>query len=222
VGTRAAGRSIAAMTARALICLVAVAVAGALVGSGLASLAKAPPNDPCLDFGSLPEGASSAGSLDLWPLTQRCEYRVGGGVARTTTFGPAVAELYAWIAAAWALAAFTVWRRGSAIARGAAIAAVLLALAAPAWFSVGANGAFFVPLLLGPPLAFALDHRLRPPGLRSRRVSMHVAVVLAAVGFCAILGVLAFGTAGVAFGVLAGAAASGALERRRRVSAILT
>jgi hypothetical protein len=51
---------------------------------------------------------------------------------------------------------------------------------------------------------------------------MHVAIALGGVVFCAILGVLALGTPAMALGVLAAAAASDALERRRRVSAVTT
>ena len=155
------------MTARAALLVVALA-AGVLAGSGLGAFAHGPPNDACSQFESLPEGSSSSGSLELWPLGLRCEYRVAGRVARSEFFGPTAAELYAWIAAAALLAAIALLRRDVAPSRGAAIAAVLLAMSGASWQFAGFQLALFVPLVLGAPLAFGLDHLLRP-GPAARR-----------------------------------------------------
>ena len=102
------------MTTRAVTLLLLAGGVGVLGGSGLAVLAEARPNDPCSDFGSLPEGSSSAGSFELWPPRLRCEYHVGSQLARSTSFGPQTAELHAWIGAATPLAAFALLRRESA------------------------------------------------------------------------------------------------------------
>ncbi len=206
------------MTARVLVCLLAVPVAGVLMGSGLAALAHAPGNDPCLNLAGRTEGRSWwDGSLELWPLGLRCENSV-----RSEFFGPTTGELTAWIAAAVLLAMLALWRRGSAFVRGAATAGALLALAGVAWLYIGVNGAFFAAVCLGPLLAFALDRRLRPAAIRSRWASLYFAVALGAVMFCAIFGVVAIRGAGIAFGVLGGGLVSVAVERARRRSAVTT
>ena len=178
-----------------------------LAGSGLAALAHAPPNDPCLDYGTLPESSSSSGAVELWPPGVRCEYVVGGRVARSEFFGPSTGELYAWILAATLLAAIALLRRGSAPARGAAVTATLLAIAGVGWQLGGIQLAWGVPFLVGVPLAFALDHVLRPARARSAGQSLRTAIALAAIVFCAIFLTLAEPVAAIAIGILAGALA---------------
>ncbi len=156
------------MTTRAVTLLLLAGGVGVLGGSGLAVLAEARPNDPCSDFGSLPEGSSSAGSFELWPPRLRCEYHVGSQLARSTSFGPQTAELYAWIGAATLLAAFALLRRESAFRRGAATMACLLAIFGAIWMSVDATAALSASVVFGAPFAFVLDHRLRPAAARSR------------------------------------------------------
>ncbi len=196
--------------------------AGVLAGSGLAGLSSPLPNDACLDYGSLPEGSTSGGSVELWPLGRHCEYRVGGRLARTTHFGPTTAELYAWIAAATLLAWLALRRRDSAVLRGAATAAALLGLVGAGWQYAGVQLAFGAALVPGIPLAFALDHRLRPRGERSPGRSLSLAIALAVLAWCAIFGVIFIPVVGIAFGVLAGALASAAIARRRPASPAAT
>jgi hypothetical protein len=192
------------VTSRTLSHLAGSAVAGVLVGSGLAALADAPPNDACSDFGTLPEGSSSSGSVELWPLGLRCDYVAGGRIARAAFFGPPAAELYAWIVVA-GLVAFVALRRASrggawrrapgrgtrqrdrADARDIGIAMVVLAMSGVAWMYGDATFALFLPLVLGPPVVFALDRLLRPAVARSSRASLRVAVALPALAFCAML-----------------------------------
>ncbi len=171
------------MTPRSALLVLALA-AGVIAGSGLGAFAHGPPNDACSQFERLPEGSSSSGSLELSPLGLRCEYRVAGRVARAEFFGPAAAELYAWIVAATLLAGFQV--------------------------------ALFVPLVLGPPLAFGLDRLLRREPARSARASLHVAIVISALTFCAVFAALASPALGIALGLLAGTLASSSLARRAR------
>ncbi|HEX6389932.1 MAG TPA: hypothetical protein VFZ89_10800 [Solirubrobacteraceae bacterium] len=38
-------------------------------------------------------------------------------------------------------------------------------------YYAGVNVALFAPVVFGPPLVFAIDHRLRPPGTRSAGAS---------------------------------------------------
>jgi hypothetical protein len=203
------------MTPRPALLVVALA-AGALAGSGLGAFAHGPPNDACSQSDSLPEGSSSSGSLELWPLGLRCEYRVAGRVARSEFFGPTAAELYAWIAAAVLLAAAALWRRDLAPVHGAAIAAALLAISGASWQFAGFQVALFLPLVLGPPLAFGLDHLLRQVPARSRSTSLHVAIAISALEFCAVFAALATPLLGIALGLLAGALASARLARSPR------
>jgi hypothetical protein len=105
------------MTARSLAAVLVVVAAGVLIGSGLAALAQAPSNDPCADFGTLPEGSSSSGSLEL----------SGAG-----------------------------------------------------WQSAGFNVALSISVLVGAPLAFVVDHLLRPRNTRSVGGSLRVALAIAA------------------------------------------
>ncbi|MDP1848018.1 MAG: hypothetical protein Q8K79_09515 [Solirubrobacteraceae bacterium] len=208
------------MSRRVLIGLVVALTAGVLAGSGLAGLSSPLPNDACADFGSLPEGSTSGGSLELWPLGNRCEYYVGSRLARTTRFGPTTAELYAWIVAATLLAALALFRRGSAAARGAATAAVLLALAGAGWHFAGVVFALFAPAIFGIPLACAVDHLLRPPGTRALGRSMLLAALLGALTFCAVFGVIVSPLVGIAFGIAAGSLASALLERSSRARSV--
>jgi hypothetical protein len=201
------------MPRRALVGLLVTLAAGVLVGSGLAGLSSPLPNDACSDFGSLPEGSTSGGSMDLWPLGQDCEYHVGSRLTRTTHFGPTTAELYAWILAAALLTAIALRRRDSALVRGTAAAALMLALAGAGWHLAGVQLAFSAPMLFGVPVACAVDHRLRPRGTRAVGRSLLLAVMLWPLTFCAIFGVLVSPLAGIAFGLAAGALASVALER---------
>ncbi|HEV2777161.1 MAG TPA: hypothetical protein VGV90_16345 [Solirubrobacteraceae bacterium] len=211
------------MPRRALVYVIVALVAGILAGSGLAGLAHHPGNDPCLDFGSLPEGVtSSSSSLELWPLGLRCEYAVRGRFARAEFFGPAMAELYAWIAAAALFAGLALLRRDSAAVRGGAAAAVLLGLVGAGWQYAGVQLAFGVTVFPGMPLAFALDHVLRPRVMRSPRRSLVLAIALAALTFCAIFGVVFIPAVGIAFGVLAGAVVSTAVARTYRAPAAAT
>jgi hypothetical protein len=185
-----------------------VIAAGLLIGSGLAALAQAPPNDPCADFGTLPEGSSSSGSLELWPLGGRCEYYVGTRLARSAFLGPSTAELYAWIAAAALLTAIALLKPSSPLVRGAAAATVVLALSSAGWQLAGFNLALFAPVLVGAPLAFVVDHLLRPPKTRSADASLRIALAIAALMFCAVFTTLLEARAAIALGVVAGALTS--------------
>jgi hypothetical protein len=205
------------MTARSLpVALVVVIAAGVFVGSGLAALAQAPSNDPCGDFGALPEGSTSSGSLELWPLGVRCEYYVGSRPARSTFLGPSVAELYAWIVTAALLTSIALLKRNSPLVRGAAAATVLLALSGAGWQFAGINLAFAAAVLFGAPLVFVVDHLLRPPTVRSASASLRVALAIASLLFCAIFAVIFEPRAGIAIGVIAGALASISLARSPR------
>ena len=210
------------MTTRAVPYLLAVAVVGVLAGSGLAGLANAPGNDPCLVSEYAREGTSFGSSLEPWPLGLRCDYLVGTAAARSEFLGPTMGELYAWIAAAGLLTLLALLRRDSAAVRGAAGAANLLAVSGLAWQGAGAQFALFIPLVLGVPLAFPLDHLLRPADVRSARASLLVAIALAAVAFCAVFAVLVIPEVGIVFGVVAGAIASAALARERPRHAVPT
>ena len=68
-------------------------------------------------------------------------------------------------------------------------------------------------MLLGPPLAFAFDRLLRPPGTRAVRASLLAAAAGAVVAFCALVLVLYKPAAGIAFGLVGGALASAGLSR---------
>ncbi len=201
------------MTARSLAAVLVVIAAGVLIGSGLGALAQAPRNDPCADFGTLPEGSSSSGSLELWPLGGRCEYHVDTRLARSAFLGPSTAELYAWIAAAALLIAVALLKRSSPLVRGAAAATVVLALSGAGWQLAGFNLALFVPVLVGAPIALVVDHWLRPPSTRSVGGSLRVALAIAALMFCAVFAALLEPRAAIAFGVLAGALTSMRLTR---------
>lgn len=201
------------MTARSLPLALVVIAAGVFVGSGLAALAQAPSNDPCGDFGSLPEGSSSSGSLELWPVGQRCEYYVGSRLARSAFLGPSAAELYAWIAVAALLAAIALLKRTSPLVRGAVAATVVLALSGAGWQLAGFNLALFAPVLVGAPLAFVVDHVLRPPNTRSAGGSLRVALAIAALMFCAVFATILEPRAAIALGVIAGALTSMRLTR---------
>ena len=196
------------MSARVPVSLLVAAVVGVLAGSGLAGLAEVVPNDPCSDYGSLPEGTSSSSSFEFWPLRLHCEYYVGSRLARSATFGPTTAELYAWIGAATLLAVIALLRRDSAFVRGAATMACLLASFGAIWMYAGGQIALSSSVVLGAPFAFVLDHRLRPADARSRGASLYVAVALAALAFCAVFGVLISPLASIAIAVLAGGFAS--------------
>ncbi|MCA1569043.1 MAG: hypothetical protein LC798_01730 [Chloroflexi bacterium] len=202
------------MTARALPLTIGVLVAGVLIGSGLAALGNFPPDDPCVAFG--PEGSSSSGTLEFWPLGTRCEYSVDSGVARSEFFGPSQAELYASIVVAALIGAMALLKRDAAFARGAVATATLLALLGFAWHYVGVQFTFFTAMLVGPPVAFTLDHVLRPSRTRSARSSMWVAVVLAALVFWAPFVVIVVPWLAIAVAVLAGALASTRLTRPLR------
>ncbi|MEJ7798161.1 MAG: hypothetical protein WKF42_06650 [Solirubrobacteraceae bacterium] len=160
-----------------LVAIVALA-AGVLAGSGLAALAHAPPNDACSDFVSLPEGSSSGGSLNLWPLGLRCEYLIGSEQVRSEYFGPTIGELWAWIVLTALLSAAALIKRTSALARGAVGAACLLALVGVAWQFAGIMGAFLAAAIPGSAFVFALDLLLRPGGRRSWPSSALVAGAL--------------------------------------------
>jgi hypothetical protein len=201
------------MTTRALPYLLLLPGVGVLVGSGLAGLASAPSNDPCFSSEYLQEGTSSSSSLELWPLGLRCDYLVGTPLERSMFLGPTTAELYAWIAAATLLAALALLMRDRAYVRGAAGAANLLAVVGLAWQAAGVPFAFFIAVVLGAPLAFPLDHLLRPASTRSARASLLVAIALAALTFCAIIGIILIPVVGIAIGVLGGALASARLAR---------
>ena len=205
------------MTARSLPLALVVMAAGVFVGSGLAALAQAPSNDPCADFGALPEGSTSSGSLELWPLGGRCEYYVGGRLARSAFLGPSVAELYAWIAIATLLTSIALLQRNAPLVRGAAAATVLLALSGAAWQFAGINLAFVATVLLGVPLVFVVDHLLRPAEARSASASLRVALAIACLMFCAIFAVTFEPRVGIAIGVIAGALASTSLARSPRL-----
>lgn len=208
------------MPRRALLGLIVTLAAGALVGNGLAGLSSFPPNDACADFGSLPEGSTSGGTVEFWPLGRHCEYHVGSRLARTTDFGPSTAALYAWIVAATLLAAIALRTRDSALARGTATAALMLAICGAGWHLAGVQFAFFAPAVLGIPLACAVDHLLRPRGTRAPGRSLLLAVTLAVLTFCAIFGVVFIPLVGIAFGLAAGALASVALERSPRAQSV--
>lgn len=210
------------MAARVPVTLLVVLLVGVLAGSGLAGLAKAPGNDPCFSSAYMQEGSSSASALDLWPLGLRCDYLVGTPSARSEFLGPTMAELYAWVAAAALLATIALLRRDSALVRGAAGAANLLAVVGLAWQASGVQFAFFVTVLLGAPLAFSLDYLLRPAAIRSARASLLASIAIAIAAFCAIFAVLLDPRLGIAVGVLGGALASTALERERRAPATTT
>jgi len=200
------------MTTRALPYLLLLPGVGVLVGSGLAGLASAPSN-ACFSSEYLQEGTSSSSSLELWPLGLRCDYLVGTPLERSMFLGPTTAELYAWIAAATLLAALALLMRDRAYVRGAAGAANLLAVVGLAWQAAGVPFAFFIAVVLGAPLAFPLDHLLRPASTRSARASLLVAIALAALTFCAIIGIILIPVVGIAIGVLGGALASARLAR---------
>lgn len=208
------------MTMRVLALVLVTVVVGVLAGSGLALLAEARPNDPCSNYGSLPEGSSSDGAFEPWPPRLRCEYFVGTRLARSTSFGPSTAELYAWIGAATLLAAFALLRRESAFARGAATMACLLGLSGAIWMYAGAQIALSSSVVLAAPFAFVLDHRLRPAAARSRGASLYVAVALATLAFCAIFGVIVSPPGSIAIAVLAGGFASARLARPPRPDAV--
>lgn len=208
------------MSARVPVSLLVAAVVGGLAGSGLAGLAEVVPNDPCSDFGSLPEGSSSSSSFEFWPLRLQCEYHVGSRLARSATFGPSTAELYAWIGAATLLAATALLRRDSAFLRGAATMACLLAIFGAIWMYAGGQLALSASVVLGVPLALVIDHRLRPAAARSRGASLYVAVAMAALAFCAMFGVLISPLGAIAIAVLAGGFACTRLASRPREDAI--
>lgn len=196
-------RSIAT-TMRVPALLLVTIVIGVLAGSGLALLAEARPNDPCLDFGSLPEGSSSGGAFEPWPPRLHCDYYVGRRLARSTSFGPQTVELYAWIGAAALLAAFALLRRQSAFLRGAATMAGLLAIFGAVWFYADATAALTASVVFGAPVAFLLDHRLRPGAVRSRGASLYVAIALAGLAFCGVFGVIVWPLAAIAVAVTLG------------------
>jgi hypothetical protein len=202
--------------------LLVALLAGVVAGSGLAALAHVPPNDACSDFGALGEGSSSGSSFDLAPFGLWCEYSVSGRVVRTQSFAPTTGELLAWIALAAALAAFALLRRDSALARGAAAAAALLALAGPP-SHLGFNFALFTAIMFGPPLIGVLEHLLRPAGVRSRGASLLCAVTLTPLVLFVFLVFffLALEAIGIAGGVVAGALASVALARTHRRADLL-
>ncbi len=202
------------MTARVLPLTIGVLVAGVLIGSGLAALGNFPPNDPCLNFG--PEGSSSLGTVEFWPLGTRCETSVGSRVTRSEFFGPSQAELYVWIVVAALIGAIALLKRDSGFARGAVATATLLGLLGFAWHYFGVQFTFFTAVLVGPPVALTLDHLLRPSRTRSARSSMWVAVVLAALVFWAPFVVIVVPWLGIAVVVLAGALASTRLTRPLR------
>jgi hypothetical protein len=106
------------------------------------------------------------------------------------------------------IGAFAVLKRASACARGEAAIVTLLALIGVTWHYAGVQFAFLTAMLVGPPVAFALDHVLRPGDTRSTRSSMVVAVALAATVFCAPAAVIVVPWLGTAVAVLAGALAS--------------
>jgi len=85
-----------------------------------------------------------------------------------------------------------------------------------AWHYAGVQFTFFTAMLVGPPVAFAFDHLLRPSRTRSARSSMWVAVVLAALVFWAPFVVIFVPWLGIAVVVLAGALASTGLTRPLR------
>jgi hypothetical protein len=203
------------MSARVPVSLFVAAVVGVLAGSGLAGLAEAVPNDPCSDFGSLPEGTSSSvGALELWPPGLRCRYFVGSDLVRSEQFGPTTAEHYAWIAAAALLAGLALLRRDSAFLRGAATMACVLALLGAVWLSVGGQVAIISSVVPGPPFALALDHRLRPAEARSLGASLAVAIALAVVACWAVLLVLLSPLPAIGLGVLLGGLVSARVARR--------
>jgi hypothetical protein len=196
--------------------LLVVLLVGVVAGSGLGALAHFPPNDACTDFGALGEGSSRSGSFfDLAPFGLVCEYTVNG---RIVSFAPTTGELLAWIALAAALAAFALLRRDSPLARGAACAAALLALAGPAG-QLAFTAALGTAIVFGPPLIFVLDHLLRPAGARSRGASLLCAVTLTPLVLLVFLVFLFLAgdlePIGVVSGVVAGALASVALARTR-------
>ena len=154
--------------------LLVVLLVGVLAGSGLAALAHFPPNDACTVF---EEGSSSSSSFDFTPFGLWCESTISGRVVRTQSFTPTTGELLGWIALAAALAAFALLRRDSPLARGAASAAALLALAGPP-SQLGFSFGLFTAIMFGPPLVGVLDHLLRPARVRSRSASLVCAVTL--------------------------------------------
>ena len=210
------------MTARVPVILLAAVAVGVFAGSGLAGLAAVLPNDACSDSTGLPEGVSSGGSFELWPLGRDCEYYVGSRLARATSFGPSAVALYAWIGAATVLGAVALLRRDSAFARGAATMACLLAIFGAIWMYAGAQVALSSSVVLGAPLAFVFDHRLRPAATRSLGASLYVACALAVVAFCAVFGVLISPLGAIAIAVLAGGFVSARLASPPREAAATT
>ena len=200
-----------------LVAGLAVA-AGVLAGNGLAGLAHAPPNDACSAYVGPPESSDSNTTLDLWPLGLRCSYLVGSDEVRSEVFGATLAELWAWITAAALLAAIALIRRRSAFARGAAVAAALLALSGLAWQFAGIVAFFWVAIVPGAPLVLALNWLLRPKGTRSWKASLRVAVLLTPLTLFAFL-VFYFvqpAALGIAVAVFVGGAIAAGVDSRER------
>ncbi len=199
--------------------LLLAVLAGLVVGTLLAGLPHTG-NELCLhDPLGGTEGASVSGGAGLWPYGTRCEFEYAGR-SSTIDHAAGVAEGLAWVALASLLFAAALLRR-TAAARGAAVAAGVLALVGFAWHFAGEGlPALVFAVIVGPPLAFVVDRWLRPRGergwtsLRAAAVVFPTALFAWTAGFFFDLPYLA-----IAAGLGAGALASAAASAWRRPSA---
>ena len=183
--------------------LAVALVAGFIVGTFLAALTYAE-NEACLSEFAVEARGGADARAGGWPYGTRCEWRDDGSEAGA--FAPGVAETLAWILLTSLLFAAALLQR-SAPARGAALAAVLLAVIGWGWH-YGGEGlpvGMFV-LTFGFLITYGADRLLRRGG--SRIGSLLTAVILTPSVFFLAMLPLAFGLPrlGIAIGLLTGAA----------------
>jgi len=200
---------------RALGVAVVAFVTVAAAGSGLAALPSAG-NSVCVTPWT-PDASRQLGDADVslrpLPFGTVCTYGVSG--TRTEiVHGPSAAAFVAWLGVVAAVVAVALRFRKFAAARGLLMAACTLGLLGYLWHLVDFDAAAMGTVLLGIPIAYAVDRALCSKG-RSRTMSALVAIVLppAVVAVWVPPGFLDVEVIAAIVALSAGALVSGALAR---------
>lgn len=204
---------------RLLLVLGAAVAVGVAAGSAIAPLPYTA-NDECsVAPGAYEptggEGELPVASLEVWPLRMRCDYNVGTSVARSLLIGPSVAETVAWSALVALLVGAALWKRRSALLRGAVIAACFMAPVVAGLLYSEFIFACWVAVWIGVPIAVGLEFAMLPRGERRWWRSVFVGCALSAIVFfaCFFWTFAGLGRIGIAAGIVVGALAAVLLPR---------
>lgn len=203
---------------RLLVVGAAVAV-GVVAGSAIAPLPYTA-NDECSVAPGAYEPTGGEGvlpdaSLEVWPLRMRCDYNAGTSVTRSLLIGPSVAETVAWSTLVALLGGAALFKRRSALLRGAVIAACFLAPVVAGLLYSEFIFACWVAMFIGVPIAVGLEFAMPPRGERRWWRSAFTGCALSAIVFfaCFFWDFAGYSRIGIAAGIVAGALAAALLPR---------